>query len=160
MSKNNIAENTLAKIESTENCYIVNNDSQLTQEVRQVIALTPWEKIAEENAKLIKLQRGFCASFDISDDFDMLFINSMAELSRTKNMTYISVPKTRFRFIRRSINLIIKIFGNKQRLFNDTLVILIDSYYREIVRLQNENAQMKAQIDKLAVQISKDEERR
>jgi len=160
MNKRDKAENILSKTQRLENCYTINDDAELTQEAKDVVSLTAWDSIAKNNAVLMRKQLGFSGFTDMSDDFDEAYSAAITKLNMNKNITNMIPAKTRFRFIKRVINRVIRITVGHQQVFNNDLTELLDTYYREIVRLREENAEIKGVLEELIKQSASNEEKK
>ena len=158
MSTSLNAENILTKINNETNCYSVNNDSQLTRDARDIIALTPWDSVARNNRRYLRMQLGFTDNADISEDFSEMYITSIKRINEAKNITATIPPKTRFRFFKRLINRLNRTTIIHQQVFNNEMASILGSFYKEIIRLHAENAEMKQHIEDLSALNAKKEE--
>jgi hypothetical protein len=143
MDESVVADNILDKIDRFENSFTINDDSQLTQEVKGIISLTPWDRIAGDNRKVLRSKLGFYGDIGIQDDFGEVYIRGIKELNKSKNVAMIFPENTRFRFIKKCLFRITRAAMIPQQIFNNELTSLLDSFYWEIVRLQAENAEIK-----------------
>jgi len=159
MNEAKTANIILNKIDSFENIFVINDDKQLTGDARDVIALTPWERVARDNRRLMRIQLGLTRYTEITGDFDDIYFVLMKSLNKIKDITAIFPENTRFRFIKKIISRITRINLIPQQNFNNELTTLLDSFYSELVRLRAENTEMALHIKDLSEQIIELEEK-
>jgi hypothetical protein len=159
MNESAAENNILDRIDSLENYFVANEDKQLTQDIKDVIVLTPWDKIARDNRKLMRIRLGLTWHADITGDFDSIYLTLMKNLNKTKDVASKTPEDTRFRFIKKIINRITRINLVPQQAFNNELTALLDAFYREILELRAERTEMIQHIRDLSEQIAENEEK-
>jgi len=124
------ANEILSKINENENCFIINDDIELTGTANAVIASTPWEAIAR-NYKPGE-DPAACEDENVSLETYDFYSQLISGLKVNKDITQKVQKGSRFYFIKRVLNKIFKLTNRYQQSFNNDSTVLFETISQKL----------------------------
>lgn len=141
----------LEKIRKIDETFIINGDAAFTNEVKNVIGTTNWKGIENRNKELLAERHKEDPNLKeqsqeipyTTSNISKLAINQynndvtwystyMSQLSENKDITSKIPLNTRYRFIKRVINKLIKVSTRYQEFFNNAVFALVTSIVKKV----------------------------
>lgn len=127
-----------SEVINTTDVFCVCNDDNLTQHLKKMIESENWEDIRNDNAICLANREDIIAK----DDLMSLAQDYINKLNENKNITQLLPLSTRFGFIKKIINKLMKVFTRYQEQYNCSnteLIVLLCSEISDLKKQVNKN---------------------
>ena len=148
------AVDILNKIEEHEKKFIINQNDELSNEVSSLIEQCNWDEISNKNRDELTNKR-LEEIKNINSGWAQAYIN---ELNSNKYISKKIPENTRFKFVKRLLNKLMKINSRYQEVFNENIVGLSVGLVNKFIGIEKNNLLQTVKIENIKDELYKNSE--